>query len=321
MASHNISSVREQLRGEIIHALTLAGKPLTASELFQACKGTDDPAEIARVCYELKKKNLVADAGKVIHPLGMPVNSYSLPPPDPYLEAAKPIIEERKIPRTVKVTKPAATHPFNAPIGPRAPQDRRERVTRDLPLHLRSTAHQMAADSLRSHIEDQMMSEDPTPYHVTSEPQESLDSDLVEALLELAPREPEAMASADVGEIAAAMDRRHQGKITAGLSQSQDLGPEIFLPNAEPKKSCQCQRATLPTLPPGYLYGGLRVWIDNEHDPGRLTLTTVDEGAGAFLTLKARGRLAFDTGELVMLGQVGDELIRLHDRMDKQNND
>lgn len=90
---------------------------------------------------------------------------------------------------------------------------------------------------------------------------------------------------------------------------------------ASPTNICQCQRATLPTLPPGYLYGGLRVWIDNEHDIGRLTLTTVDEGGGAFITLKARGRLAFDTGELVMLGQVGDELIRLHDRMDKQNND
>ena len=145
------------------------------------------------------------------------------------------------------------------------------------------------------------MSEAPMPYitdpdsfnqePMAPEAEEDIDADLVDALLELEHLEPQEAA---VGEV---------------------------LSMASPTNICQCQRATLPTLPPGYLYGGLRVWIDNEHDPGRLTLTTVDEGAGAFLTLKARGRLAFDTGELVMLGQVGDELIRLHDRMVKQNND
>lgn len=305
MASHNVSPVREQLRGEIIQALTLAGKPLTASDLFQACKGTDDPAEIARVCYELKKKGLVADSGKVVHPLGMPVNSYTLPPPDPYLEAAKPLIEERKIPRTVKGTQPGAGHPFQAPISPRAPQERRAAVTRDLPIPLTTTAPQAAAVAL----DEVEMSEDPMPYvtdpdtfnqePLDPEADERIDSDLVDALLELAHLEPEAMAAADVGEIAAAMAKKH----------------EIPLPEA-PHKICQCVRINrLPHLPPGYIYGGIKVWIESEHDVGRLTIATHDEGGGAFCSLKATGHLSFDTGELVTIGHVADALIRLHEEM------
>lgn len=297
MATHNISPVREQIRSEIMAALA-TGAAMSAAELYDHCPSATESSEIARIAHDMRRTGRLETGDQVIHALGMRVNTYRLPTDeDPRIAAAQPIVVERKIPRTVKVTKPAATHPFNAPISPRAPQDRRERVTRDLPIHLTTTAPQAAAVAL----DEDDMSEEPMPYitepdsfnqePMAPEAEEDIDADLVDALLELAPLEPQEAA---VGEV---------------------------LSMASPTNICQCQRATLPTLPPGYLYGGLRVWIDNEHDPGRLTLTTVDEGAGAFLTLKARGRLAFDTGELVMLGQVGDELIRLHDRMDKQNND
>lgn len=297
MATHNISPVREQIRSEIMAALA-TGAAMSAAELYDHCPSATESSEIARIAHDMRRTGRLETGDQVIHALGMRVNTYRLPTDeDPRIAAAQPIVVERKIPRTVKVTKPAATHPFNAPIGPRAPQDRRERVTRDLPIHLTTTAPQAAAVAL----DEDDMSEEPMPYitepdsfnqePMAPEAEEDIDADLVDALLELEHLEPQEAA---VGEV---------------------------LSMASPTNICQCQRATLPTLPPGYLYGGLRVWIDNEHDPGRLTLTTVDEGAGAFLTLKARGRLAFDTGELVMLGQVGDELIRLHDRMDKQNND
>ena len=329
MALHNVSPVREQLRDEMLAALERG--PLTTSDLYNLCPSADDPAEVARLAYELKKKGLVADGGKVLHALGMKVNSYVLASPtDPRIEAAKPLVVERKIPKTVKGTKPATGHPFQAPISPRAPQERREWVTRDLPQHLQSVAHQMAAESFRSHIEEQIMSEEPIPYvtepdtfsqePLEPEAQEPLDSDLVDALL--AHLEPEAMASHDVGEIAAAMGKRHEGKITDGSNLKTVFGPEIFLPNEEPKKICQCLRInSLPRLPNGYIYGGIKVWIESEHDVGRLTIATHDEGGGAFVSLQAKGHLSFDTGDLVTIGQMADDLIALHESMDKQNND
>ncbi len=309
MATHNINPIREQLRGEIIAALARGGQ-LTTAALYERCPSADDPAEVARLAYELKKKGLVTAGERVLHPLGMRVNSYILASPeDPRIEAAQPIVVERKIPKTVKGTKPVTGHPFQAPIIPKEPQDRRERVTRDLPIHLTTTAPQAAAVAL----DDAEMSEEPMPYITAPdtfsqeprepESEENIDSDLVDALLEMAHLEPQAAAVDDVG------------KITDGLSQSQDFGPESFLPKAETNKICQCPRAKLPTLPAGYLYGGIKVRIDSEHDVGHLILATVDEGGGAFITLKARGRLAFDTGELVTIGQVADELIRLHESM------
>lgn len=296
MAAHNINPVREQLRGEMLKALSNCREPMTTGAIYEQCPSAVDAREVARLAYEMKKSGIIADGGKVLHQLGMKVNSYVMAS-DPRFEAAKPIVVERKIPRTSKPPKPAQDHPFKACIVAQEAHDGAPRVTRPLPTHLQSTAPQAAAVAL----DEDDMSEEPMPYitepdsfnqePMAPEAEEDIDADLVDALLELEHLEPQEAA---VGEV---------------------------LSMASPTNICQCQRATLPTLPPGYLYGGLRVWIDNEHDPGRLTLTTVDEGAGAFLTLKARGRLAFDTGELVMLGQVGDELIRLHDRMDKQNND
>ena len=153
------------------------------------------------------------------------------------------------------------------------------------------------------------MSQEPTPYIVNPpfalepkepEAEEDIDSDLVDALLELAHMEPKdaavddvlAMASADVGEIAAAMGKE------------------------EPKKVCQCVRInSLPPLPEGYIYGGIKVWIEARHDVGHLAITTHDEGGGPFCSLKATGHLSFDTGDMVAIGRVSDALIKLHQEM------
>lgn len=271
MASHNVSPIREQLRAEILATLAHSREPMTTGAIYEHCPSAVDAAEVARLAYEMKKKGMIADSGKVLHPLGMRVNSYVLASTDdPRIEAAKPLVVDRKITRTVKVTNPVTVHPFQAPISP-----------------LTTTAPQAAASA----IDENEMSEDPMPYITepdtfSQEPrdpeaEENIDSHLVDALLELAHLEPKEAAYGD----------------------------------ASPKKSCHCRRAKLPTLPPGYLYGGLRVWIDSEHDIGRMTLTTVDDGVGAFITIKASGRLAFDTGELVTIGQIADDLIRLHDSM------
>ncbi len=323
MALHNVSPVREQLRGEMLAALERG--PLTTSDLYNLCPSADDPAEIARIAYEMKKKGLVADGGKVLHALGMKVNSYVLASPtDPSIEAATPLVVERKIPRTGKAPKPAATNPY-AQFSVSKPQERAPRVTRDLPIHLTTTAPQQAAEPIHKPYHEPAMSENPMPYitepdtfsqePLEPEAQEPLDSDLVDALL--AHREPEAMASHDVGEIAAAMGKRHEGKITDGSNLKTVFGPEIFLPNEEPKKICQCLRInSLPRLPTGYLYGGVKVWIDAKHDVGRLTLATLDDGGGPFLTLKASGLLEFDAGDLAQIASVGEALIQLHKSMD-----
>ncbi|MBP8285155.1 MAG: hypothetical protein KAX46_14790, partial [Chromatiaceae bacterium] len=65
----------------------------------------------------------------------------------------------------------------------------------------------------------------------------------------------------------------------------------------------------------GYVYGGIKVWIENEHDVGHLTITTHEEGGGAFASIKTSGRLSFDPGDLVTIGQVADALIKLHEEM------
>ena len=300
--------IRDQVRSEMLSALA-GGATMTTNELYSVCPSAVDARDVSRLAYELRKKGLIASGEPVLNALGVRVNSFFLPTTsDPRIEASKPIVVERKIPKTGKSNKPRASNPY-AQFTVSKPQEEAPRVTRDLPIHLTTTAPQAAAVAL----DEDEMSEDPMPY-VTEpdafsqeprepESEENIDSDLVDALLEMAHLEPQAAAVDDVG------------KITDGLSQSQDFGPESFLPKAETNKICQCPRAKLPTLPAGYLYGGIKVRIDSEHDVGHLILATVDEGGGAFITLKARGRLAFDTGELVTIGQVADELIRLHESM------
>ncbi len=311
MAQFNISPVREQIRTEMLAALA-KGAAMTASELYALCPSATESTEIARIAHDMRRTGKLDTGEQVIHPLGMRVNTYCLPKTsDPRIEAAKPIKVERKIKRTAKAPKHAASNPYTH-FSISKPQEAAPRVTRDLPQHLQSTAPIAAQEAV--------MSQEPTPYIVNPpfalepkepEAEEDIDSDLVDALLELAHLEPKdqavddvlAMASADVGEIAEAMGKR------------QDLGPDIFEVDT-PKKVCQCLRInSLPPLPKGYIYGGIKVWIESEHDIGRLTIATHDEGGGAFASIKASGRLSFDPGDLVTIGQVADALIRLHQDM------
>ncbi len=164
------------------------------------------------------------------------------------------------------------------------------------------------------------MSQEPTPYIVNPpfalepkapEAEEDIDSDLVSALKGLAEFVPlpqaddddvVAMASADVGEIAQALKEKQT--------------PEPLLSH-HANKSCQCLRINnLPPLPEGYVYGGIKVWIEAKHDVGHISISTHDEGGGPFCSLKASGHLSFDSGDLVAIGRVADALIKLHASMD-----
>lgn len=327
MASHNVSPVREQIRAEIRAALA-DGAARSATELYGLCPSATESTEIAKIAHDMRRTGQLDIGEQVIHPLGMRVHAYRLPTPtDPRIEAAKPIKMEPTIKKNrqpAQKRKPPADHPFQASIRPQEAHDGAPRVTRPLPMHLTTSAPQMAAESINHHILETAMSEDPLQYipdpdAFTLEPkepeaEEDIDSDLVDALLELAHLEPKdqgvddvlAMASADVGEIAAAMGKPREW-----------TGPEFHLTeDLAPKKVCQCLRINaLPPLPKGYIYGGIKVWIESEHDVGRLTIATHDEGGGAFASIKASGRLSFDPGELVAIGQVADALMKLHQDM------
>jgi hypothetical protein len=310
--------IRDQVRSEMLSALA-GGATLTTNELYSVCPSAVDARDVSRLAYELRKKGLIASGEPVLNALGVRVNSFFMPTTtDPRLEASKPIVVERKIPRTVKAPKPAASNPYtNFRVS--KPQEEAPRITRDLPIHLQSATPMSAPAAFTtdplSYVPDpaaaarrlppslqpkeKVMSQEPAPYIVNPpfalEPEapEDIDSELVDALIGLAHLEPAEMASADVGEIAAAM-----GKET-------------------PKKVCQCLRITsLPPLPKGYIYGGIKVWIEAEHDIGRMTIATHDEGGGVFCSLKGSGRLSFDPGDLVAIGQVADALIKLHESMD-----
>ena len=117
---------------------------MTTNDLYLACPSATKPDEVAKVAFDMKKKGLIADGGKVPHPRGSPVNSYRYhSPDDPRIEAAKPIQTEPKIKPTRQPAikrKPAPGHPFAAPIRPQAAHDRLPRVTRPLPTHVQSTA-------------------------------------------------------------------------------------------------------------------------------------------------------------------------------------
>lgn len=302
MAQYNVSPVREQIRSEMLAALA-NGAALSATDLFTHCPSAPDSSEIARIAHDMKRSGLLQNGEKVLHPLGMRVFTYCLPTTaDPRLEAAKPIVVERKIPRTGKGTKPAKDHPFKTRIVAQKVHDGAPRVTRPLPAHLQptaprdafpavspvaqtTTAPQMAAESINHYIEDHIMSEDPINY---------MDIDP----FALEPKNPEAeddITSADDAEM---------------------LASEYVGDQTAPRKVCQCLRInSLPPLPKGYVYGGLKVWIETRHDVGHLTITTYDAGGGPFCSLKASGHLNFDTGDLVTIGQVADALIKLHQDM------
>jgi hypothetical protein len=322
MALHNVSPVREQIRAEMLAALA-NGALMTATELYAHCPSATESTEIARIAHDMRRTGKLETGEQVIHPLGMKVNTYRLPTTeDPRIEAAKVTNAAPKIMPTRQPAikrKPAPGHPFAAPIRPQAAHDSLPRVTRDLPINLQSPAPIAV-------LEEATMPEAPADYDIdpdafTLEPRDpeaeaDIDSDLVSALLELAHQEIEAdsaddllakmvplpqadddddvlaMASADVSEIAAAMGKE------------------------EPKKVCQCVRInSLPPLPEGYIYGGIKVWIEARHDVGHLAITTHDEGGGPFCSLKATGHLSFDTGDMVAIGRVADALIKLHQEM------
>ena len=288
--------VRDAVRAEILSALA-GGQSFMSHELYSLCQSAVDPKDVARVAHELVKKGLLVNGEKAAHPLGMSANTYRLPTDeDPRIAAAKPIVVERKIPKTGKPPKPAQDHPFRARIVAQEAHDGAPRVTRPLPTHLQSTAPQAAAVA----IDEAEMSEEPMPYFTdvdtfSQEPMEleadpDIDDELTSLLSEVAALKPDddamAMASEYVGD------------------------------QADTRKVCQCLRInSLPRLPKGYAYGGIKVWIESEHDVGRLTIATHDEGGGAFASIKASGRLSFDPGDLVAIGQVADALIRLHEEM------
>ena len=312
MAVHNINPVREQLRGEILSALAVGQDPMTTGDLYLACPSATSAEDVSRVCYELRKKNLIADGGKVTHPRGSPVNSYRLPnTDDPRIEAAKPIKVERKIPRTIKPPKPPKGHPFAASIRPQEAHDSAPRVTRPLPSHLQSTAPKMADEGIHHHLLEEAMSEDPVQYipdpdafsFLFSEPEakEDIDSELVDALMEmemanLEPKEKAiadmlAMASGDVDDIAAAMSKRHE---------------------SAPKKVCKCIRLnSLPPLPSGYRFASIVASIFSEHYGETMDVYVVDEGGGPFVKIYTTGALGFGLGDLALIGEAADALIKL----------
>lgn len=302
MAVHNINPVREQLRGEILSALAVGQDPMTTGDLYLACPSATSAEEVSRVCYELRKKNLIADGGKVTHPRGSPVNSYRLPnTDDPRIEAAKPIKVERKIPRTIKPPKPAQDHPFKARIVAQEAHDGPPRVTRDLPQHLQSPAPQLAADGIHHHLLEEAMSEDPVQYipdpdALTLEPndpetEEDIDSDLVDALLDLA----------------------HMNVIEAD-SADDLLAKMTPMPVADdtPNKVCKCIRLnSLPPLPSDYRFASIVASIFSEHDGETMDVHVVDEGCGPFVKIYTTGGLGFGLGELALIGEVADALIKL----------
>ena len=184
------------------------------------------------------------------------------------------------------------------------------------------------------------MSEDPMPYDTNSdtfsqesmdpEAERDIDDELTSLLSEVAALKPtdDAMmqASEYVGDLTDAMARRREELTRKGVLTDANVDEIVASISKnhewEAKKVCQCLRInSLPPLPKGYIYGGIKVWIESEHDVGRLTIATHDEGGGAFASIKASGRLSFDPGDLVAIGQVADALIKLHESMDKQNID
>lgn len=285
MANHNISPVREQLRAEILAALASAPMPMTTSSLYQSCPSATHSEEVARVAYELKRKGLIADGGKVIHPLGMPVNSYVLGDASAIsrMEAAKPIQAEQQIKPTRQPAikrKPAPGHPFAAPIRPQAAHDSLPRVTRDLPINLQSPAPIAV-------LEEATMPEAPADYDIdpdafTLEPSalealEGVDSDLAQALFAMSQMD-------DVGEITQAMAKKH----------------------------CHCAKiAAPPKMPSGFKYSLFSTEIHSEDDDSYLCFETGGPDSGT-ITLSARGDLTFDIDEISMIPEVAAFLNSLH---------
>ena len=110
MSLHNVSPVREQLRAEILAAVA-DGQPRTVTQLLEECPSADDAHDIARLAYELTKKDLLVKGDPVINSQNKAVNTYRLPTP--------------------------SDHPWKQyAVTPKQPVE--PRVTRDLPIHLQT---------------------------------------------------------------------------------------------------------------------------------------------------------------------------------------
>ena len=284
MAAHNINPVREQLRAEILSVLANSREPMTTQSLYHYCEYATSAEEVSRVAYEMKKKGLIADGGKVPHSRGTPVNSYILAnPEDPRIEASKVTNAAPKIKPTRQPAikrKPAPGHPFAAPIRPQSAHDSLPRVTRDLPINLQSPAPIAV-------LEEATMPEAPADYVTdpdafTLEPSalealEGVDSDLAQALFAMSQMD-------DVGEITQAMN----------------------------KKNCHCAKiAAPPKMPSGFKYSLFSTEIHSEDDDSYMCFETGGPDSGT-ITLSARGDMTFDLDEINMIPEVAAFLNSLH---------
>lgn len=292
MASHNVNPVRTQIRQELVEALA-DGQPRTAEQLYDLCPSATDPSEVSKVTYEMRRVGLIALGDKGKNASNMGVNTYLLASTNPYLAAAKPIQVEPKIKKNRQPAvkrKPAPGHPFAAPISPKAPQ---ERITRPLPIHLQSAAPIA--------VQEAPVSEDPLQYVTDAfsleprEPEENVDSDLVDALLELAHQEVLEVDSPD--ELLAKM---------VPLPMAEDADEPV-------KKVCKCVRInSLPPLPTGYQYSSITADVVSD-DGGLIKIRTMDDGEGPFCEVEMFARMRFDVGDIAKIGQVADALIQLHE--------
>ncbi len=284
MAAHNINPVREQLRAEILSVLANSREPMTTQSLYHYCEYATSAEEVSRVAYEMKKKGLIADGGKVPHSRGTPVNSYILAnPEDPRIEASKVANAAPKIKPTRQPAikrKPAPGHPFAAPIRPQAAHDSLPRVTRDLPINLQSPAPIAV-------LEEATMPEAPADYVIdpdafTLEPSalealEGVDSDLAQALF--------------------------------AMSQMDDVGE---ITQAIAKKNCHCAKITAPPkMPSGFKYSLFSTEIHSEDDDSYMCFETGGPESGT-ITLSARGDMTFDLDEINMIPEVAAFLNSLH---------
>lgn len=310
MANHNISPVREQLRAEILAALASAPMPMTTSSLYQSCPSATHSEEVARVAYELKRKGLIADGGKVIHPLGMPVNSYVLGDASAIsrMEAAKPIQAEQQIKPTRQPAikrKPAPGHPFQAPIRQQEAHDSLPRITRDLPSHLTTQAPPASfmADPM-SYVPDPEAAARRLPTHLQTQ----------KNIMPEAPAdtlEPSAMAALKGVDSDLAMEALEGvdadlAQALFAMSQMDDVG-EIA------KKSCQCAKIPAPPkMPSSFRYASFSTEIESDRDDGILSFETNDVNGDIRISLNTHGEVTFDLDEIAMIPEVASFLNSLH---------
>ena len=304
--------IRDQVRSEMLAALA-KGAAMTTNELYSVCPSAVDARDVSRLAYELRKKGVIASGEPVLNAIGVRVNSFFLPTTtDPRIEASKPIVVERKIPKTGKSNKPRASNPY-AKFTVSKPQEEAPRVTRDLPIHLQSAAPPVAAESVKPLIEE-AMSQEPTPYIVNPpfalepkapEAQEDIDSDLVSALKGLAEFVPLPQADDDdVLDTAAA----NMGKLVAAMA-SADVGE---ITQAMAKKNCHCAKiAAPPRMPIGFKYSLFSTEIHSEDDDSYMCFETGGPDSDT-ITLSARGDMTFDMDEIGMIPEVAAFLNSLH---------